>query len=220
MRYNILGDNMIKDSVNEILKELKNSKLIAVSKTKPVSDIMEAYEVGIRDFGENHVQEILEKKDKLPDDIRWHMIGHLQTNKVKDIVDKVYLIHSVDSVKLAKEIDKQAKKKGLVVNILLEINVALEESKYGFKVEELDDAIKEISSLDNVCIKGLMCVAPYTPTPEDNRVYFKEMNKLKNKYKLEILSMGMSNDYLIADEEGSTYVRIGTKIFGERDYTK
>ncbi len=220
MRYNILGDNMIKDSVNEILKELKNSKLIAVSKTKPVSDIMEAYEVGIRDFGENHVQEILEKKDKLPDDIRWHMIGHLQTNKVKDIVDKVYLIHSVDSVKLAKEIDKQAKKKGLVVNILLEINIALEESKYGFKVEELDDAIKEISSLDNVCIKGLMCVAPYTPTPEDNRVYFKEMNKLKNKYKLEILSMGMSNDYLIADEEGSTYVRIGTKIFGERDYTK
>ena len=220
MRYNILGDNMIKDSVNEILKELKNSKLIAVSKTKPVSDIMEAYEVGIRDFGENHVQEILEKKDKLPDDIRWHMIGHLQTNKVKDIVDKVYLIHSVDSVKLAKEIDKQAKKKGLVVNILLEINVALEESKYGCKVEELDDAIKEISSLDNVCIKGLMCVAPYTPTPEDNRVYFKEMNRLKNKYKLEILSMGMSNDYLIADEEGSTYVRIGTKIFGERDYTK
>ena len=220
MRYNILGDNMIKDSVNEILKELKNSKLIAVSKTKPVSDIMEAYEVGIRDFGENHVQEILEKKGKLPDDIRWHMIGHLQTNKVKDIVDKVYLIHSVDSVKLAKEIDKQAKKKGLVVNILLEINVALEESKYGFKVEELDDAIKEISSLDNVCIKGLMCVAPYTPTPEDNRVYFKEMNRLKNKYKLEILSMGMSNDYLIADEEGSTYVRIGTKIFGERDYTK
>ena len=211
---------MIKDNVNKILKELKNSKLIAVSKTKPVSDIREAYEVGIRDFGENHVQEILEKIDKLPDDIRWHMIGHLQTNKVKDIVDKVYLIHSVDSVKLAKEIDKQAKKKDLVVNILLEVNIALEESKYGFKVEELDDAINEISLLSNVYIKGLMCVAPYTPTPEDNRKYFKEMVSLKNKYKLDILSMGMSNDYLIADEEGSTYVRIGTKIFGERDYTK
>ena len=211
---------MIKDNVNKILKELKNSKLIAVSKTKPVSDIREAYEVGIRDFGENHVQEILEKIDKLPDDIRWHMIGHLQTNKVKDIVDKAYLIHSVDSVKLAKEIDKQAKKKNLVVNILLEVNIALEESKYGFKVEELDDAINEISLLSNVYIKGLMCVAPYTPTPEDNRKYFKEMVSLKNKYKLDILSMGMSNDYLIADEEGSTYVRIGTKIFGERDYTK
>ena len=211
---------MIKDNVNKILEELKNSKLIAVSKTKPVSDIREAYEVGIRDFGENHVQEILEKIDKLPDDIRWHMIGHLQTNKVKDIVDKVYLIHSVDSVKLAKEIDKQAKKKDLVVNILLEVNIALEESKYGFKVEELDDAINEISLLSNVYIKGLMCVAPYTPTPEDNRKYFKEMVSLKNKYKLDILSMGMSNDYLIADEEGSTYVRIGTKIFGERDYAK
>jgi len=220
MIYNIIGDCMIKDNVNKILKELKNSKLIAVSKTKPVSDIREAYEVGIRDFGENHVQEILEKIDKLPDDIRWHMIGHLQTNKVKDIVDKVYLIHSVDSVKLAKEIDKQAKKKDLVVNILLEVNIALEESKYGFKVEELDDAINEISLLSNVYIKGLMCVAPYTPTPEDNRKYFKEMVSLKNKYKLDILSMGMSNDYLIADEEGSTYVRIGTKIFGERDYTK
>jgi len=220
MRYNNLGDNMIKDNIKCILKELKNSKLIAVSKTKPASDIMEAYEAGIRDFGENHVQEILEKKDKLPNDIRWHMIGHLQTNKVKDIVDKVYLIHSVDSVKLSKEIDKQAKKKDLLVNILLEVNIALEESKYGFKAEELDDAINEISLLSNVCIKGLMCVAPYTPAPEDNRKYFKKMNELKNKYNLDILSMGMSNDYKVADEEGSTYVRVGTKIFGERNYTK
>ena len=220
MRYNILGDNMIKDSIKSILKELKNSKLIAVSKTKPVSDILEAYEAGVRDFGENHVQEILEKIDKLPNDIRWHMIGHLQTNKVKDIVDKVYLIHSVDTIKLAKEIDKQAKKKDLVVNILLELNIANEESKYGFKVEELDAAIKEIRLLSNVNVEGLMCVAPYTPTPEDNRKYFKEMYNLKNKYNLDILSMGMSNDYLIADEEHSTYVRIGTKIFGERDYSK
>ena len=220
MRYNILGDNMIKDNVKKIIKELNNSKLIAVSKTKPVSDILEAYEAGVRDFGENHVQEILEKIDKLPNDIRWHMIGHLQTNKVKDIVDKVYLIHSVDTIKLAKEIDKQAKKKDLVVNILLELNIANEESKYGFKVEELDAAIKEIRLLSNVNVEGLMCVAPYTPTPEDNRKYFKEMYNLKNKYNLDILSMGMSNDYLIADEEHSTYVRIGTKIFGERDYSK
>ena len=220
MRYNIFGDSMIKDNINSILSELKNSKLIAVSKTKPVEDIMEAYEEGIRDFGENHVQEILEKIDKLPSDIRWHMIGHLQTNKVKDIVDKVYLIHSVDTVKLAKEIDKQAKKREILVNILLELNIASEESKYGFKVDELDAAIKEIMLLDNVCIKGLMCVAPYTPTPEDNRKYFRLMKELKDKYNLEILSMGMSNDYKEADEEGSTYVRIGTKIFGERDYSK
>ena len=212
--------SMIKDNIKKIEEELKNSQLIAVSKTKPIEDIKEAYDVGIRDFGENHVQEILEKKDKLPNDIRWHMIGHLQTNKVKDIVDKVYLIHSVDTVKLAKEIDKQAKKKDLIVNILLELNIASEESKYGFKEEELDNAFKEINKLENIKILGLMCVAPYTPTPEDNRIYFKKMNELKNKYNLEILSMGMSNDYIIADEEGSTYVRIGTKIFGERDYTK
>ena len=211
---------MIKESINKIESELKNSKLIAVSKTKPVEDIMEAYETGIRDFGENHVQEILEKKDKLPADIRWHMIGHLQTNKVKDIVDKVYLIHSVDTIKLAKEIDKQAKKRDLVVNVLLEVNIASEESKYGFKEEELDNALKEIELLENIKVLGLMCVAPYTPTPEDNRKYFKEMNALKKKYNLDILSMGMSNDYMIADEENSTYVRIGTKIFGERDYTK
>ena len=211
---------MIKESINKIESELKNSKLIAVSKTKPVEDIMEAYETGIRDFGENHVQEILEKKDKLPDDIRWHMIGHLQTNKVKDIVDKVYLIHSVDTIKLAKEIDKQAKKRDLVVNVLLEVNIASEESKYGFKEEELDNALKEIELLENIKVLGLMCVAPYTPTPEDNLKYFKEMNALKKKYNLDILSMGMSNDYIIADEENSTYVRIGTKIFGERDYTK
>ena len=211
---------MIENNIKNILEELKNSKLIAVSKTKPVNDILEAYEAGVRDFGENHVQEILEKYDKLPKDIRWHMIGHLQTNKVKDIVDKVYLIHSVDSIKLAKEIDKQAKKKDIIVDILLEINIALEESKYGFKVEDLDVAIKEIDLFDNLCIKGLMCVAPYTQKPEDNRKYFKKMFELKNKYNLEILSMGMSNDYKIAIEEGSTYVRVGTKIFGERDYTK
>ncbi len=211
---------MISENIRRILNNITVSRLIAVSKIKPVSDIMEAYEAGIRDFGENHVQEILEKIDKLPKDIRWHMIGHLQTNKVKDIVDKVYLIHSVDSIKLAKEIDKQAKKKDIVANILLEVNIAKEESKYGFMEEDLGSALEEIRKLDNVKVLGLMCVAPNTDTPEDNRKYFKEMNELKKKYNLEILSMGMSNDYVIADEEGSTYIRVGTKIFGERDYTK
>ena len=211
---------MISENIRRILNNITISRLIAVSKIKPVSDIMEAYEAGVRDFGENHVQEILEKIDQLPKDIRWHMIGHLQTNKVKDIVDKVYLIHSVDSIKLAKEIDKQAKKKDIVVNILLEVNIAKEESKYGFMEEDLGAALEEIRKLDNVKVLGLMCVAPYTDTPEDNRKYFKEMNELKKKYNLEILSMGMSNDYIIADQEGSTYIRVGTKIFGERDYTK
>ena len=211
---------MIKDNINNILQELQNSKLIAVSKTKPVEDILEAYEAGIRDFGENHVQEILEKYNKLPKDIRWHMIGHLQTNKVKDIIGKVYLIHSVDSIKLAKEINKQANKKNIIVNVLIELNIANEDSKYGFKVEEIDTAIKEITLLDNIKVLGLMCVAPYTIRPEDNRKYFKLMKQLKDKYNLEILSMGMSNDYKIALEEGSTYIRVGTKIFGERNYTK
>jgi len=212
----------MKDNLNEILKELKNTntKLIAVSKTHPVDKIQEIYNEGIKDFGENKVQELLSKIDKLPSDIRWHMIGHLQTNKVKSIIDKVYLIHSVDSVKLATTIDKEAKKKNIVANILLEINIASEESKYGFSINELDNSIKEISNLKNIIIKGFMTVAPNANNPEENRKYFKKMKELENKYNYEILSMGMSNDYKIAIEEGSTYVRIGTKIFGKRDYAK
>ena len=212
----------MKDNLNEILKELKktNTKLIAVSKTHTIDKIQEIYNEGIKDFGENKVQELLSKIDKLPSDIRWHMIGHLQTNKVKSIIDKVYLIHSVDSVKLAITIDKEAKKKNIVANILLEINIANEESKYGFSINELDNSIKEISNLKNINIKGFMTVAPNTNNPEENRKYFKKMKELKDKYNYEILSMGMSNDYKIAIEEGSTYIRIGTKIFGERDYTK
>ena len=212
---------MIEDNIKEITKYLNNDcTLIAVSKTKPIEMIEEAYKIGIRDFGENHVQELVQKINKLPNDIRWHMIGHLQTNKVKDIIGKVYLIHSVDTIKLAKEIDKQSKKNNTITNILLELNIANEESKYGFKIEELDNAIKEIQLLTNIKIKGLMCVAPFTQTPEDNRIYFKEMKELKDKYNLEILSMGMSNDYTIAIEEGSNYIRVGTKIFGERNYKK
>lgn len=212
---------MDKNNIYKILESLGDDcQLIAVSKTKPVEMIQEVYDMGIRDFGENKVQELVSKKELLPLDIRWHMIGHLQTNKVKDIIDKAYLIHSVDSIKLLNEINKQAIKKDIVVNILLEINIANEESKYGFKVEEIDDVIKNIKEYKNVNLKGLMCVAPNTDTPEDNRKYFKIMKELKDKYNLEILSMGMSNDYLVAVSEGATYVRIGTKIFGERDYNK
>ena len=208
--------------IEEILKDLKgtNTKLIAVSKTKPIEKIKEIYNLGIRDFGENKVQELLQKIDKLPSDIKWHMIGHLQTNKVKDIIDKVYLIHSVDSIKLANVIDKEAKKKNISVNILLEVNIANEESKYGFKIEEIDVTIEEINHLNNINVQGFMCVAPNTINPEENRKFFKKMYELKKLYNYKILSMGMSNDYKIAVEEGSTYVRIGTKIFGERDYTK
>ena len=210
---------MLKDNLKLVLNTIDNKdKLIAVSKTKPVEMIKELYDLGIKDFGENKVQELINKIDKLPNDIRWHMIGHLQTNKVKDIIDKVYLIHSVDSIKLANEINKQAIKKDINVNILLELNIANEDSKYGFNINELDNAIENISKLSNITIKGLMCVAPNTDNPKNNRKYFKKMKELANIHNLEILSMGMSNDYLIALEEGSTYVRIGTKIFGERIY--
>lgn len=213
---------MIEKNIKEILKELDNTntQLIAVSKTQPISIIKEAYNTGILDFGENKVQELLEKIDKLPNNIRWHMIGHLQTNKVKDIIDKVYLIHSVDTIKLAKVIDKVAKNKNIKVNILLEINIANEESKYGFKIEEINNAIKEINNLSNINIKGFMCIAPNTTNSENNRIYFKQMKDLADKYNYKILSMGMSNDYKIAIEEKSTYIRIGTKIFGERKLNK
>ena len=207
---------MIKENIMKINKELKNATLIAVSKTKPIEMIKEAYSAGIKDFGENKVQEILSKIDKLPKDIKWHMIGHLQTNKVKDIIDKVYLIHSVDTIKLAKKINEEAKKRKIISNILVEINIANEQSKYGFKKEELNEVINEIKCLNNINLLGLMCVAPFTDNPEDNRKYFKEMYKLKEKYNLNILSMGMSNDYKIAIEENTNYVRIGTKIFGKR----
>ena len=174
----------MKDSVYKILNECKNTKLIAVSKTKPIEMIKEVYDLGIRDFGENKVQELLSKIDKLPNDIRWHLIGHLQTNKVKYIIDKVYLIHSVDSVKLASIIDEYAKKKGIVVNILCEINIAGEESKYGFSISEFESSIEDIKTLKNINLIGLMCVAPYQENPEDNRVYFRNLKSIADKYNL------------------------------------
>ena len=200
--------------------------LIAVSKTKPVEMLQEAYDAGCRDFGENKVQEILEKYDKLPKDIRWHMIGHLQTNKVKYIVDKVCMIHSVDSVRLAKEISKEALKHEVCMPILLEVNVAEEESKYGFTVEELGKAIEEISLLPGIQVEGLMTIAPYVEEAEENRVYFEQLRKLSvdilakniDNINMKFLSMGMSGDYLVAVSEGATFVRVGSSIFGNRTY--
>lgn len=201
--------------------------LIAVSKTKPVEMLQEAYDAGCRDFGENKVQEIMDKYEKLPNDIRWHMIGHLQTNKVKYIVDKVYMIHSVDSMKLAKEISKEAVKKNVTVNILIEVNVAGEESKFGFfDNREVVAFVREASALPNISIKGLMTIAPVCEDPEENRQFFKELKQLSvditneniDNVSMNILSMGMTLDYTVAIEEGATYVRVGTGIFGERNY--
>jgi pyridoxal phosphate enzyme (YggS family) len=201
--------------------------LIAVSKTKPVSMIEEVLKFGIIDFGENKVQELTSKFELLPPHLRWHLIGHLQTNKVKYIVDKTVLIHSVDSLKLATEINKEAKKKGIICDILIEVNIAREDSKYGVFEEDVLPLIQEISKLDNVRVKGLMTVAPFVEDPEDNRVHFRKLRQLNvdinskniDNVSMEILSMGMTGDYEIAIEEGSTLIRVGTGIFGERDYT-
>ena len=201
-------------------------RLIAVSKTKPVALLQEAYDAGARDFGENKVQEIIAKYDELPSDIRWHMIGHLQRNKVKYIVDKVFLIHSVDSLKLAEEISKEALKKNVCVSILIEVNISGEDSKFGIKPEDTEQFIRSISVLPGIKIKGLMTIAPYVENPEDNRQYFAQLKQLSvdinhkniDNVSMNVLSMGMTGDYEVAIEEGATYVRIGTGIFGERQY--
>ena len=187
--------------------------LIAVSKTKPLEDLREAYAAGARDFGENKVQELVDKMPEMPSDIRWHMIGHLQRNKVKYIVGKVYLIHGVDSLRLAQEISKEAVKQGVTVNILMEVNIAEEESKFG-------------AALPGISLKGLMTIAPYVTNPEENREVFAKLRQLaidisaKNidNVTMNVLSMGMTGDYEVAVEEGATFVRVGTGIFGERNY--
>lgn len=202
--------------------------LIAVSKTKPAEQIQKVYDAGVRDFGENKVQELCEKYDQLPSDIRWHMIGHLQRNKVKYIIDKVCMIHSVDSYRLAEEINIQAKKHKLTMPILLEINIADEQTKFGITKKDALLLAEEISQLENVRIEGLMAVAPYTEHPEDNRKYFQEIKKLAvdiqreniDNISMHALSIGMTGDYAVAVEEGSTMVRVGTGIFGERDYSQ
>ena len=202
--------------------------LLAVSKTKPVDMLLDVYHAGARDFGENKVQELVDKIPQLPPDVRWHMIGHLQRNKVKYIVGRVYLIHSVDSFRLAEEISREAVKKQTEVNILIEVNVAQEESKFGTTAEETAELVRNIAMLPAIHIKGLMTIAPFVENAEENRTYFQKLrqlavdigNKNIDNVSMSILSMGMTGDYMVAAEEGSTIVRVGTGIFGERDYSK
>lgn len=202
--------------------------LIAVSKTKPIEELQEAYDLGIRLFGENKVQEITEKYEALPDDIHWHMIGHLQRNKIKYIIDKVDLIHSVDSLRLAEAIEKEAAKHDVIANILVEVNVAKEDSKFGLLPEEVDTFIDKVAEFSHICVKGLMTSAPYVEDAEENRPVFAHLRKLsvdiakKNAHNItmSILSMGMTNDYEVAIEEGATMVRVGTAIFGARNYAQ
>lgn len=208
-------------------RERSEVTLVAVSKTKPVETLQEAYDLGVRLFGENKVQEIREKYEALPKDIEWHMIGHLQTNKVKYIIDKVKLIHSVDSLRLAEVIEKEAEKQNRIVDILLEVNVAEEESKFGLKTEEVLPMAEKIAELSHIRLRGLMTIAPFVENPEKNRTIFANLHKLYVDIKeknidngtVSILSMGMTNDYEVAIEEGSTMIRVGTGIFGARDYS-
>lgn len=202
--------------------------LIAVSKTKPVEDLQVIYDQGIREFGENKVQELTGKIPEMPADINWHLIGHLQRNKVKYIVDKVKLIHSVDSYRLAEEINIQAKKHGVIVPILIEVNAANEATKFGVRLDEAKQLCKEIAELDSVHIKGLMTIAPNVVVPEENRAIFHKIkdlavdiaNENNDNIDMDIISMGMTNDFEVAIEEGATHVRVGTAIFGERNYAK
>ena len=198
--------------------------LIAVSKTKPLSMLQEAYEAGARDFGENKVQEILEKYPEMPEDARFHMIGHLQTNKVKQVVGKAVLIHSVDSLHLAEKIEQEAAKRDLTADILLEVNVAREESKFGLMLEEVIPLLEEVKNLPHVRVRGLMTIAPNVENPEENRKHFKKLYQLYVHIKsknidngtMSVLSMGMTGDFEVAVEEGATMIRVGTGIFGSR----
>ncbi|MBQ7863294.1 MAG: YggS family pyridoxal phosphate-dependent enzyme [Lachnospiraceae bacterium] len=201
--------------------------LIAVSKTKPLSMIEEAYAAGMSEFGENKPQEMRDKAKELDVPVHWHMIGTLQTNKIKYVVGTACMIHSVDSLSLALAIEKEAAKKDLVMDILLEVNMAKEESKHGFSEDEIYSVVPEIAKMPHLSLRGLMTVAPYTENAEENRIYFRKMKELlvdinsKNidNISMDSLSMGMSSDYEVAIEEGATMVRVGTGIFGERDYS-
>lgn len=212
-----------KENYNRINGELEacNVALVAVSKTKPAEEIRELYDLGHRDFGENYVQELVEKAEKLPKDIRWHFIGHLQTNKVKFIIPFVQLIQGVDSLKLLKEINKQSAKTGRVVDCLLQIHIAQEETKFGLDNSELEEVLANLEALKNVRVVGLMGMASFTGDMDKVRKEFKRLKSIYNEVKqshlpIHILSMGMSSDYKIAIEEGSTMVRIGSLLFGER----
>ena len=222
--------NLVKKNIEEACSTSGRSPeevtLIAVSKTKPVEMLREAYDAGARVFGENKVQEIMDKYDQMPSDVQWHMIGHLQRNKVKYIIDKVSMIHSVDSIRLAETIEKEAAKKDICTPILIEVNVA-EESKFGLSVEEVLPFLEEICSYQHIKVMGLMTIAPFVADPEENREVFQKLKKLSvdiaakniNNVNMSVLSMGMTNDYQVAVEEGATMVRVGTGIFGERNYS-
>ena len=220
-------EQRIADACRRAGRKREEVTLIAVSKTKPAEMLKEAYDLGVRVFGENKVQELTEKYDLLPDDIRWHMIGHLQTNKVKYLIGKTELIHSVDSLKLAKVIEKESEKKECITDILVEVNVAEEESKFGLKMEEVIPFIENAAQFPHINVRGLMTIAPFVENPEKNRTIFADLHKLYVDIKeknidndtVSILSMGMTNDYEVAIEEGATMVRIGTGIFGARDYS-
>ena len=230
---------MIKENLKQVEENIQKAceragrdrsevTLVAVSKTKPISDLMEAYDAGIRVFGENKVQEMTSKWEEMPKDISWQMIGHLQRNKVKYLIPYVNLIHSVDSLRLAQEIDRLAQKNGKVIEILIEVNIAHEDTKFGIDEDELMNLVTEISKLGNINVKGLMTIAPYVSDPEENRDFFRQIKKLSvdieqkniDNISMSILSMGMTGDYMVAIEEGATMIRVGTGIFGERDYSK
>lgn len=214
----------IEAACKRVGRDPKDVRLVAVSKTKPISLIEEAIKAGQDTFGENKVQEMCDKMEVLPGNIKWHMIGHLQRNKVKYIAGKVELIHSVDSIRLAKQISDEAQKQSIEIPVLLEVNVAREESKFGFFTEETEDACREISKMPGIRVKGLMTSAPFVENAEDNRKYFKKLYELavdiqsKNidNISMRELSMGMTGDYVVAVEEGATIVRVGTGIFGSR----
>lgn len=229
--------NIIKENLQSIKKNIENAAirskrdpkdilLLGVTKTIDIERINELINLGVTDIGENKVQELLHKYEKLGNTPNWHLIGHLQTNKVKYIIDKVKLIHSVDNIKLAEEINKRAKQNNIIINILIEVNIAGEESKKGVNPDNTEKLIEQIVKFDSIRVKGLMTVAPYVENPQNNRVYFKQMHNLfidirdknKDNIDMEFLSMGMTNDYEIAIEEGSNIIRIGTGLFGARNY--
>lgn len=227
LKENLLQvEQNIKEACKRANRKRSEVTLISVSKTKPIETLKEAYDLGVRVFGENKVQELEQKIPAFGSDVSWHMIGHLQRNKVKYIVGKVDLIHSVDSLRLAEEIQKESEKKNVVSNILIEVNVAEEESKFGITCEEVLDLVKTISEFPNIHIRGLMTIAPYVVDSEENRPYFRKMKALSvditneniDNVCMDILSMGMTGDFEVAIEEGATMVRVGTGIFGERNY--
>ena len=228
---------MIKENLKQVLSIIEEAKkdspyhqdvtLVAVSKTHPAEDIQEAYDAGIRDFGENKVQELMTKIDVLPQDIRWHLIGHLQRNKVRQLIGQTVLIHSVDSYRLAETISAEAVKAQIVMPVLIEVNAAKEDSKYGVMPENTEELVRAVSGLPGIHVEGLMTIAPYTDDPETNRPYFVLLrqlavdidNKCIDNVSMGKLSMGMTGDFEVAIEEGATHIRVGTGIFGERIYT-